>query len=169
MPTEVLPTAAIWDGYAVAGIVFIVVLVMIALIWKAFKEYRAWQTAENAAQRDWQDEQFAKREAENERQRLWNEQMEAKREASAEARDQRMRQFMAEQQAKQIEADRDTSKVLNSLVARIDNLTAMVSVQTTALTEHGQALKLHDAKVDDRLAQYAGAKARQKGGTNVGR
>lgn len=169
MPTEPLPTAAIWDGYAVAGIVFIVVLVMIGLIWKGFQEYRIWQTAESKAQRDWQDEQFKLREAENERQRAWNEQIEAKREASAEARDQRMRQFMQEQHTKQIEADRETSKVLNSLVARIDNLTAMVSVQTTALTEHGQALKQHDAHVDERLAQYAGAKAPRKVIGNAGR
>lgn len=169
MPTDALPTAAIWDGYAVAGIVFVVIAFLLFAGWKVFKEYRAWQTAENKAQREWQDEQFKLREAENERQRAWNEQMEAKREASAETRDQRMRQFMQEQQAKQIEADRDTSKVLNSLVARIDNLTAMVSVQTTALTEHGQALKLHDARVDERLAQYAGAKAPRKAAANAGR
>lgn len=146
MPTEALPTAAIWDGYAVAGIVFVVVLVMIYLVWRGFREYRSWQTAENAAQRTWQDEQFAKREAENERQRAWNEQMEAKREKSAVARDEQMRAFMAAQQEKQIQADQETNRVLNSLVSRIDGLTVVMTAQSKALSDH-------DAKVDQRIAE----------------
>jgi uncharacterized membrane protein YdfJ with MMPL/SSD domain len=68
-----------------------------------------------------------------------------------------MRTFMAIQQKKQIEADQETSKVLNSLVSRIDNLTAMMSIQTSALSEQSKVLKDHDARVEDRLAQYAGA------------
>lgn len=169
MPTDALPTAAIWDGYAVAGIVFVVVLVMIGLVWKGFKEYRTWQTTENKAQRDWQDAQFTLREAENERQRAWNEQMEAKRQKEAADRDQKMRAFMAEQQAKQIVASKEQSTILNSLVARMDTVTTMISVQTAAITEQSKALQAHDQRVDERLSQYAGTKTTRKVAENAGR
>lgn len=168
MPTDALPTAAIWDGYAVAGIVFIVILVMIWLVWKGFKEYRSWQTSENQAQREWQDAQFALRHTENEKQRAWNEQMEQRRSQEAAVRDEQMRRFMAAQQEKQIQADQETSRVLNSLVSRIDNLTAMMSIQTTALSEQGKVLKDHDARVENRLAQHARAAVVTKKGS-VGR
>lgn len=145
MPTDALPTAAIWDGYAVAGIVFIVIAVMAFFVWRAFREYRIWQTEENKAQREWQDEQFAKRELENEKQRAWNEQMEHRRSQEAATRDEQMRKFMAAQQEKQIQADQETSRVLNSLVSRIDGLTAVMAAQSKALSDH-------DAKVDQRMA-----------------
>lgn len=145
MPTDALPTAAIWDGYAVAGIVFVVILVMIWLVWKGFKEYRVWQTSENQAQRKWQDDQFALRQVESEKQRAWNEQMEQRRSQEAATRDEQMRKFMAAQQEKQIQADQETSRVLNSLVSRIDGLTAVMAAQSKALSDH-------DAKVDQRMA-----------------
>lgn len=169
MPTEALPTAAIWDGYAVAGIVFVVIAFLLFAGWKVFKEYRAWQTAENEAQREWQDEQFKLREAENDRQRAWNEQMEAKRQKEANERDHQMRAFMADQQEKQIAASKEQSLILNSLVARMDTVTTMISVQTAAITDQSKALQAHDQRVDERLAQYAGAKAPRKAAANAGR
>lgn len=169
MPTDALPTAAIWDGYAVAGIVFIVIAFLLFAGWKVFKEYRAWQTAENQAQREWQDEQFKLREAENDRQRAWNEQMEAKRQKEANERDHQMRAFMAEQQEKQITASKEQSLILNSLVSRMDTVTTMISVQTAAITDQSKALQAHDQRVDERLAQYAGAKAPRKAAANAGR
>lgn len=169
MPTEALPTAAIWDGYAVAGIVFVVIAFLLFAGWKVFKEYRAWQTAENEAQREWQDEQFKLREAENDRQRAWNEQMEAKRQKEANERDHQMRAFMADQQEKQIAASKEQSLILNSLVARMDTVTTMISVQTAAISEQSKALQAHDQRVDERLAQYAGAKAPRKAAANAGR
>lgn len=156
MPTDALPTAAIWDDFKVAGIVFIVILAMVILAWKAFREYRAWQTAENQAQRKWQDEQFDKRELENEKQRTWNEEMERRRSQEAATRDEQMRTFMAAQQKKQIEADQETSRVLNSLVSRIDGLTAVMAAQSKALSDH-------DAKVDQRFAAAAAPKRRGSG------
>lgn len=129
MLTDALPTAAIWDGYAVAGIVFIVILVLLWVGWKVFREYRSWQTAESDLQRK------------------WYERMEDKREKVATARDEQMRTFMAEQQEKQIQADQETSRVLNSLVSRIDGLTAVMSAQSKALNDH-------DAKVDQRIADF---------------
>jgi formiminotetrahydrofolate cyclodeaminase len=169
MPTDALPTAAIWDGYAVAGIVFIVILVMVALVWKGFKEYRAWQTMENQSHRDWQDMQFKLRETENERQRAFNEQMEAKRQKEAADRDQQMRAFMSEQQAKQIAASKEQSTILNSLVTRMDTVTTMISMQTAAITEQSKTLQAHDQRVNDRLAQHARAKTPRKTTTNVSR
>ncbi|GAP14881.1 hypothetical protein LARV_02660 [Longilinea arvoryzae] len=156
MPTDALPTAAIWDGYAVAGIVFVVILVMAWFVWKAFREYRVWQTAENQAQRKWQDEQFVLRQTENEKQRAWNEQMEHRRSQEASTRDEQMRKFMAAQQEKQIQADQETSRVLNSLVSRIDGLTAVMAAQSKALSDH-------DAKVEQRFAAATTPKRRGSG------
>ncbi len=128
MQTDALPTAAIWDGYAVAGIVFVVILVLLFVGWKVFREYRSWQTAESDLQRK------------------WYERMEDKREKVATARDEQMRTFMAGQQEKQIQADQETSRVLNSLVSRIDGLTAVMSAQSKALSDH-------DAKIDQRITE----------------
>lgn len=136
MSTDALPTAAIWDGYAVAGIVFVVILVLLWVGWKVFREYRSWQTAESDLQRK------------------WYERMEDKREKVSTARDEQMRTFMADQQEKQIQADQETSRVLNSLVSRIDGLTAVMSAQSKALSDH-------DAKVDQRVAEFKPAVKRR--------
>ncbi len=138
MPTDALPTAAIWDGYAVAGIVFVVILILLFAGWKVFREYRKWQTDESEVQRK------------------WYERMEDKREKTANARDEQMRAFMAAQQEKQIQADQETSRVLNSLVSRIDGLTAVMAAQSKALSDH-------DAKVDQRIAAAAAPKRRGNG------
>ena len=109
MPTVPMPSTTIWDQYAVAAIVFVVFFFMLLGAYRVFKEYRAWQTVENAQQR------------------TWYEAMEKKRDDGQLERDLKWQQFYAQIQDHQAKRDRDNNEILNKLINRIDTLTDSIT------------------------------------------
>lgn len=129
-----------WDQYAVAGILFIVIVVIGAAVRKVFYEYRDWQTSESDKQRIWQEEQYAKREKENNAQRAWYSEMEKQREIALSERDKQWTAMVREIQALVDRRDRESHQALMELTGQIRMLT--------------EGLAAHDARVEDRMKQF---------------
>jgi len=111
MPTDIpMPSASIWDQYAVAAILFVVVCVIGLAGWRAFREFRGWQTSEY------------------ERQRLWYETMEKKRDESQSKRDLLWQQFYQLIQDHQAKRDRENNEIMSKMISRIDSLTETITM-----------------------------------------
>lgn len=123
-----------------AGILFVVIVVIGIAVRKVFTEYREWQSAETEKQRKWQEEQFQKRENENEKQRTWYSAMEGKREDSLSERDKQWTQMVREIQALVDKRDRESTQALVELTNQIRLLT--------------EGFASHDAKVENGLKQF---------------
>lgn len=137
---DAMPGPGIWDQYAVAGILFVVIVVIGAAVRKVFYEYREWQTAETEKQRIWQEEQYAKREKENITQRTWYSEMEKQREVALSERDKQWTAMVREIQALVDRRDRESHQALMELTGQIRMLT--------------DGLAAHDARVEDRMKQF---------------
>ncbi len=135
-----MPGPNIWDNYAVAGILLIVIVVIGSAVRKIFSEYRDWQSEEAEKQRNWQETQFAKRENENEKQRAWYSEMEKKREIALAERDKQWTAMVREIQALVDRRDRESHQALMELTGQIRMLT--------------EGLAAHDARVEDRMKQF---------------
>jgi len=123
MPTELpMPPTTIWDQYAVAAIVFVVFIVIGIFAWQAFKDFRAWQSAET------------------DRQQTWYETMEKKRDVSQAERDLKWQQFYSNIQANQDKRDRDNNEILGRLINRIDTLTETLTVHDKRSAERIEGL-----------------------------
>ncbi|MFA5836186.1 MAG: hypothetical protein WC837_04435 [Bellilinea sp.] len=124
MPTNIpMPTTTIWDQYAVAAIVFVVFIVLMAFAWRAFTQYRTWQTQENLQQR------------------TWYEAMEKKRDESQGLRDLKWQQFYQQIQDHQARRDRDNNEVLSKLISRIDMLTETLTVHDRKSAERADRIE----------------------------
>ena len=110
MPTEIpMPSASIWDQYAVAAIVFIVIIVLLVLAGRAFGRYLKWQTDESQVQR------------------TWYEGMERKRDEKQAARDLQWQQFYQQIQEHQAKRDRESNEIMSRMITRIDGLTEVIN------------------------------------------
>lgn len=110
MPTDVpLPPATIWDQYAVASIVFVVIIFMLFLAGRAFARYLKWQTEESQVQR------------------TWYEGMERKRDEKQAARDLQWQQFYQQIQEHQAKRDRESNEIMSRMITRIDVLTEAIN------------------------------------------
>ena len=124
MPTTIpMPQVTMWDQYAVAAIVFVVFITMVIAGWRIFREYRAWQTAENLQQR------------------TWYEGMERKRDDSQGLRDLKWQQFYQQIQDHQARRDRDNNEVLGKLISRIDMLTETLTVHDRKSAERADRIE----------------------------
>jgi flagellar biosynthesis/type III secretory pathway M-ring protein FliF/YscJ len=122
-----MPGPGIWDQYAVAGILFVVIVVIGVAVRKVFREYREWQSKETELQRDWQEAQYQKRETENEKQRNWYSEMEKQRETALAERDKQWTAMVREIQALVDRRDRESHTVLTNLTTQIGTLTELIS------------------------------------------
>lgn len=110
MPPDVpLPSTSMWDQYAVAAIVFVVVIVMLYSAAKAFTKYLKWQTSESQTQRTWYED------------------MERKRDIKQAERDAKWQQFYQQIQDHQAKRDRESGEVMSRMIARIDALTDAIN------------------------------------------
>lgn len=135
-----MPGPGIWDNYAVAGILLIVIIVIGNAVRKVFSEYRNWQTEESDKQRQWQETQFTKRENENEKQRTWYSTMEKEREIALAERDKQWTSMVRDIQALIDRRDRESHQALTELTQQIRLLT--------------EGMAAHDARVEDRIKQF---------------
>ncbi|MDI6769753.1 MAG: hypothetical protein QMD04_08760 [Anaerolineales bacterium] len=135
-----MPGPGVWDQYAVAAIMFIVIVVIGMAVRKIFYEYREWQTIESEKQRIWQEEQYAKREKENVTQRTWYSEMEKQREVALSERDKQWTAMVREIQALVDRRDRESHQALMELTGQIRLLT--------------DGLAAHDARVEGRMKQF---------------
>jgi hypothetical protein len=101
MPT---PPASLWEQYSVVGILILVLGLAVIAIWRAFREYRSWQSKESSDQRIWQSGENQKREFE------------------VANRDEAYRKFFIDMEQKRTEGAVVTTTILKQLT---ENMTAL--------------------------------------------
>lgn len=99
------PPASLWEQYSVVGILVLVLGLVVISVWRAFREYRSWQSKEAVDQRVWQS-------AENQ-----------KREFEVSSRDEAYRKFFTEMEQKRIENSVVTTTILKQIYDSMTSLT----------------------------------------------
>jgi predicted Holliday junction resolvase-like endonuclease len=107
--TELLPTASIWEQFAVIAVMVLVVALLGYGAVKVFREFTKWQTEQNV-----------QREKDQETQRQWEESREAKLDREMRERNQTWQEFFKRINDDNVEAIKQMTVVYGKLVEQID-------------------------------------------------